>query len=184
MTSLLKRLRTTILLISFMFGANAQAKVSVLDQEDMLLSSDLVALVDIVELNAAEPGTAYSDLNVRARLTQVLKGVTMKTDLEFKIPRNFPCAAFDVSTGMHLVFLKKDKDGKWTGTNWFMSYVYLGGKKARWYDENGIHVESGAPEELIKRVKERIEKAEADEAADQQGKGSAGSLYQLRKPTI
>jgi hypothetical protein len=133
------------------------ADIEIVGKKEMLQQADLIAIVDIQELTSTDKTKAYADLIATAHVAQTLKGET-KGEIKFRIERWFPCAAFDVSTGRHLVFLKKGEKNEYAGANWYMSYLYLGGKTAKWYDDKGTGVDDKSPEELVKEVMSLIKR--------------------------
>lgn len=105
----------------------ANAKIAIMETKEMIRQSDLIAVVEIVELISTDKTRVYVDLKATGQVSRILKGSLEGAGkrIEFRIPRFFPCAGFDVSTGSHLVFLKKNEEGELAGVNWHRSYIYL-----------------------------------------------------------
>ena len=134
------------------------ADIAIVGKKEMITESELIALVDIQELASTDKTRIYVDLIATGQVSKVLKG-DAKGEIKFRIPRFFPCAAFDVSTGRHLVFLKKNEKDEYVGVNWYMSYLYLGGKTAKWFDNKNVIVETHSPDQVVKDTEMKIKES-------------------------
>ena len=134
------------------------ADIAILGKKRMVQEADLIALVQIQKLVTTDKTKLVADLLATAQVSRLFKG-DAKGETTFRIPRFFPCAAFDVSTGKHLVFLKRDEKDGHVGFNWYMSYVYLGGEVVKWYDEDGRVVEGATAEKVIAEVEAALKES-------------------------
>jgi hypothetical protein len=139
-------------------GCTLIADIGIAGKKEMIAQSDLIALVDIQELISTNKTESYVDLIAVAYVGEVLKG-DAKGELKFRIPRFFPCAAFDISTGEHLVFLEKNEKGEYAGVNWYMSYLYLGGNTTTWYNEEDRVAETFTPDQVIRDIQKQLKKS-------------------------
>lgn len=145
--------RILVLTISVLLLATpASAKIRILGRSQMIQGADLIAIVNIQGLTQRDKTVVYGSLDADAHVVEFLKG-THKGRLAFTIPRAAPCGAFDVSTGRHLVFLTKNKQGTYAGENWYMSYIYLSAAKTRWYGENNSPTADVAPAKILEEVR-------------------------------
>jgi hypothetical protein len=135
-----------------------RAAIALRGKDEMVAQSEVIAIVDIQELISTDKTKLIVDLVATGHVSKALKG-DAKGQITFRIPRIFPCGAFDVSTGRHLVFLKRNEKDEYVGMNWFMSYVYLGGKTAKWFDEQGAIVDTMTPEEIVRDTEKTIKAA-------------------------
>lgn len=149
-----------ILFLFLPFAEVAEGKTGIMGKEEMIKQSDLIAVVEIQELVSTDKSRIQVDLIATAQAATVLKGEA-KGQITFRIPRFFPCGAFDVSTGRHLVFLKKNEDGEYAGVNWYVSYVHLTGPGAKWYgDDSGAIISIEDPSKAVEETKALIEAAD------------------------
>ncbi|MDF7801970.1 hypothetical protein P4C99_21015 [Pontiellaceae bacterium B1224] len=128
--------------------STALADIAIIGKKEMASQSTLIAIVDIQDLISTDKTKLHSDLIATGNISQVLKG-NAKGEINFHIARSFPCATFDVSTGRHIVFLKKNEKNEYVGVNWYMSYLYLADKTVKWFDDEGNIVESFTPEQVV-----------------------------------
>ena len=138
-----------IISIILLSGSTLLADIAIIGKKEMVQQSDLVAIVDIQELISTDKTQNYVDLIATGQIIKALKG-NAKGEIKFRILRFFPCAAFDVSTGRHLVFLKKNEKKEYVGVNWYMSYLYLGSKTTKWFDDKNMIVNNCSQEDVIK----------------------------------
>jgi len=166
-------MKRTIAIIGLILlsAGTLHARIGIIGKKEMVEKSDLIAIVNIQELVSTDKTRVIVDLIAGGHVSQALKGEA-KGEITFRIPRFFPCAAFDVSTGTHLVFLKKDEKHGYVGVNWYMSYLYLGGKTAKWFDQKGVIVDRHSSEQVIEETKVLIK-----EAADVSTKGNVPADY-------
>ena len=150
----MKRIIAIVGLILLSGGA-LTADIGIVGKKEMVTQSELIALVDILELVSTNKNESYADLIATARVAEVFKGNAGK-EITFRIPRFFPCAAFDVSKGKHLVFLAKNEKGEYAGVNWYMSYLYLDGKTIEWFNEKDEIVETDTPGQVIRDIKRLV----------------------------
>ena len=152
------------LLVVLLLAAPALGEIAIVSKEAMVRNADFIATVTIQELVSTDLSRVYVDLTARAAVNHVLKG-KKQDSITFRIPRFFPGAAFDVSTGSHLVFLKKDEQGNYTGVNWYVSYVHLTAPKVKWYDKNGAVNPEVPQEAILEEVRKLIREAEQKAAS-------------------
>ena len=153
----MKRLITVVCLLACASGP-LHANIAIVGKIEMIQQSELVALVDIQELVSTDKTRIYVDLVASGQVAKVLKGKA-QGEIKFRISRFFPCAAFDVSTGRHLVFLKKNDKNEYVGVNWYMSYLYLGGKTTKWFDDKNTIVDKHKPEEVVEDTQRELKKS-------------------------
>ena len=134
------------------------AHIAIVGKKEMIQQSKLIALVDIQELVSTDKTKIYVDLLASGQVAKVLKG-DAKGEIKFRIPRFFPCATFDVSTGRHLLFLEKNEKGEYVGVNWYMSYLYLGGKTAKWFGEKDVIIDNSTPKQVIEDTERELKKS-------------------------
>ena len=140
--------------IPALLATSSFADIAIIGKEEMIAKTDLIAIVNIQQLTSTDRSRIQVDLMADGMISRTLKG-DKRGSITFRIPRSFPCAELDVSTGQHLVFLT-EINGELQGINSYMSYIYLGREKAKWYDVDGKISESITPVDLIKEVEELI----------------------------
>lgn len=128
------------------------ADIGIVGKKEMVAQAEFIALVDILELASTDKTESYVDLIAVAWVAEVLKG-DAGGEIKFRILRFFPDAAFDVSTGKHLVFLVKNEKGEYVGVNWYMSYLYIGNETIKWFDGKDRIVETFTPGQVIRDIK-------------------------------
>ena len=145
------RLLVAIISIATISFGSLHASIMIFGKEEMIAQSELIAIVEIQELVTTDKTKTSADLIASGHVSRILKGYS-KGEIVFRIPRFFPCASFDVSTGRHIVFLKKNGENEYVGVNWYMSYLYMGGKTSRWFDDMGSVIDRKTPIEVINEV--------------------------------
>jgi len=170
-----------IAVICLSVSVSTQAAISILPRDKMIEQADFIALVDILQLKSTNLGHPYADLVVDAQVVTIYKGGknilnNPNSLISFRIPRWFPCAAFDVSTGRHIVFLKKKDETlddmlnrTWVSFNWYMSCVYVGSDKIKWYDEKGTVSDQIDREKIFSEL-EKIKKEHEEKSKNQKDK--------------
>jgi len=121
-----------VLLLGLLSASRLHAEVRYVGPETMLAESDFIAMVCVQELVPIDgSGNHYPDFIATAHVEEALKG-TAEGEITFHIQRHFTCAPFDVSTGRHLVFLKKNEKGQDVTANFGMSYIPMAGRSTHW----------------------------------------------------
>ena len=147
----------TVACLLLMSSSALLAQIILLGKKDMIEQSELIVLVDIQELISTDRTKSYADLMATGYVSRVLKGYANR-EITFRIPRFFPCAAFDVSTGRHLVFLKKNEKDEYIGVNWYMSYIHLAGETTKWFGEKNSLAEVYTSEQVIEDTERELRK--------------------------
>ena len=96
-----------IAVICLFVSVSARASIVILPRDKMIEQADIIALVDILQLKSTNLGQSCADLIADAQVVTTYKSnLDVKSNqsrlISFRIPRWFPCAAFDVSTGRHI----------------------------------------------------------------------------------
>ena len=134
------------------------ADIAIIGKKEMVARSSLIAVVDIQELVCTDKTQSCVDLIATGYVGEVLKGEA-RGEIKFRIPRFFPCAAFDVSTGRHLVFLEKNEKGEYEGVNWYMSYQYLGFDDEVDAADEEVKVETFTPQQARREIQRQLKES-------------------------
>ena len=160
---------------------SARASIVILPRDKMIEQADIIALVDILQLKSTNLGQSCADLIADAQVVTTYKSnLDVKSNqsrlISFRIPRWFPCAAFDVSTGRHIIFIKKKDETlddmlnrTFVSFNWYMSCVYVGSDKTKWYDEKGAVSEQVDTDKVLSEMEE-IKKEHQERSKDRKDK--------------
>lgn len=158
-------MKSPFTIIAMLFAAvSCNASAGFMGKEDMIHDADIIAIVDIQELISTDTTKAQVTLIAHAGIAQVIKGQDILVEhiktsqdrkLEFKIPKFFPCAMFDVSTGRHIVFLRKTEN-ELLGSNWERSYVYISKGTGLWYNENEMSLIEMPVDEILRDIESVI----------------------------
>ncbi len=107
--------------MSLLGARTAHARAAFQSSEVMIANSDVIALVQIERVEAAQiKGTHWTyGQKVTARVERTLKG-ELPSSIALLGDENFICARCHFETGRFLVFLKREKEG-FSGTNWQLS---------------------------------------------------------------
>ena len=127
---------TMILLIALLGTSSASAKARFMNRDEMIGSSDLIAVVDVVKVTKVDPKLTCSDQRVRATVKTIIKG-NHAEQLTFIAPCFYPCAITNVAAGPQIVFLKIDSSRSIpiVGTNWMYSYRPIRDSKVEWFKD-------------------------------------------------
>ncbi len=150
--------------LSILVQGTVLAKAVFLGADDMIRDAECIAIVDIQQLTSTDLDMERPDLIATGIVIRTLKG-NLEGSIQFSIPRYFPCAQFDVSTGRNLVFLKQ-VDGAYQGVNWNMSYIHLASEDVFWYTSEGTFEREFSGTDVLKDVQRRIQYIEQGAAAN------------------
>ena len=124
------------------WSAGAEASVSHLSKRELIQRAELIAIVDIDQVEKLESERRTGSLRAIATVRSVMKGPQMAT-VVFSAYSFYPCGVVNLEEGRYLVFLGRSEDSaeRWAGVSWSESYRRIRGDLV-WWEDDGRHFEA------------------------------------------
>lgn len=135
--------------------AKAKAAYSSLDQ--MIVNSELIAIVDVKKIDKVEKkGSSFTyNQMASADVNQILKGTAPK-QIAMYGGENFICASCRFEPGRVLVFLNHDRD-MLIGSNWHLSVRPIKNDALDWFDGDNFHsLKSAKLADVVQQIKSKL----------------------------
>jgi len=157
-----KPVTITFTLFIFIVGAlfmspEARAKAAYSSLDQMIVNSELIAVVDVKKLEKVEKkGTSFTFSQVAtADINQIIKGSAPK-QIAIYGGENFICASCRFEPGQVLVFLNHDRE-MLIGSNWHLSVRPIKTGQLDWFDGDNIHsLKPAKLADVLQQVKSKL----------------------------